>query len=658
MIFSFFLQLLIFLFATVFCFILPGIYLLKNTKYDFNTFTSLTLGTILGLVFFSLLSYFLLVLNLHILLLPIVLVVNILSSLKFHKYFRNYSVKIHNHFYIFLVVLITGVLFQIAVISPSGIFQNNDLIFYSSHAHDSAWHIALMNELQKGYPLQNPTLSGEKLVNYHFFSDIAPADFNRFFKLNSLDLYFRFFPFLYSVLLGSLAFILAKTLTKSFTSGMWAMFFTYFAGSFGYIITWQRSKDIAGESMFWVSQIHSSIGNPPQILSFILLLAFLFLLYKLLEKPNPLLIFILSILLASLSIVKVYGFVVLIAGLSIVSIIRILKDKKFDLLSVLIIGGLIALVLYLPNSSGSEGFLIWEPWWYIRTMTVASDKLDWLDLEHKRQTYIFENNWKRVLQIELTGFSIFLFGNIGMRALAIIYFAKNLKKLLSDYIYLLSFFIILISIILPLLFLQKGVVSNSIQFFQYALLLLGLWAGFGMAYLLSLIKNTIVKFMVAIFIILFTIPTQVGLFNSFYNRQPFTKITSDELEALKYLNQNIDHNFIVLTPAYNKYLETKETVPPIWDWSDTGYVSAFSNKRTYLSDTEQVDIMGYDFKSRVAFQEKVFHETDPINFENDLNSHNINIIYFPKRVAPLVDLNLTNLKKVFANSYVEIWSIP
>lgn len=655
---AFLLQLLVFLFAIIFCFTLPGLYLLKNLKSEFDTFTSLTISTVLGLVFFSLLSYLLLVLNIHILLLPITILVNILTILMIHHDFKSFSSKINKNFIIFLIAFLSGVFFQLAVISPSGVIQNNDLIFYSSHAHDSAWHIALMNELQKGYPLQNPTLSGEKLVNYHFFSDIAPADFNKFFKLNSLDLYFRFFPLLYSILLGSLAFILGKNLTKSFSSGLWAMFFTYFAGSFGYILTWLRSKEIAGESMFWASQIHSSIGNPPQILSFILFLAFLFLLYKLLEKPSLLLIFVLSILLASLAIVKVYGFVVLITALSIISLLRIIKDKKFDLLSVLILGGLISLPLYLPNSSGSTGFLIWEPWWYIRTMIVVSDKLDWLDLEHKRQTYIFENNWKRVAQIELTGFLIFLFGNIGMRTFAFIYFLKNLKKLFQDYIYLLSFLIILVSIILPLLFLQKGVASNSIQFFQYALLLLGLWAGFSITYLLSLIKYKIVRFIIIILIILFAIPTQVGLLNSFYNRQPFTKITSQELEALKFLNQNFDQNSIVLTPPYNKYLETKETVPPIWDWSDTGYVSAFSNKRTYLSDTEQVDIMGYDFKSRLTFQQKIFQETDSIDFENDLNKNNINIIYFPKKVSPSVDLSLTNLKRVFDNNYVEIWSLP
>jgi len=86
-----------------------------------------------------------------------------------------------------------------AIIAPSGITRGGDLLFWSSNGHDGFWHIALMNEINRGWPFQNPVFAGEKLINYHFFSDLLPAMINKYTGVSSMDLYFRIFPLLYSI---------------------------------------------------------------------------------------------------------------------------------------------------------------------------------------------------------------------------------------------------------------------------------------------------------------------------------------------------------------------------------------------------------------------------------------------------------------------------
>ena len=611
------------------------------------------MGTALGFTSFTLLSYILLILNIHFLLLPLIFIIDIfaLKILKFPKQIKFFpKLKL----LLILAIFLLGIIGQMLVIAPSGSFANADLLFWSAHGHDGSWHIALMNELQKGHPFQNPVFAGEKLMNYHFFSDIAPADFNHYFKIPSLDLYFRFFPLIFSILLGSLSFVLGSRL-GGWWAGFWAVVFTYFAGSFGYIVTFVQNKTIGGESLFWASQIQSSIGNPPQIISSIIILTFLifFLSYAKVGKG----FLICALLAGSLIMFKAYAGIVILSSLFIVAIWQILREKRIKFLILLIVSSIIAAIIYLPNTSQTAGFLIFEPWWFVRTMVVAPDRLNWLDLELRRQTYIFESNWKRVVQVETVAFLIFFFGNLGMRFMGLLYLFQNIKKIFSDYFYLLFFMILSVSFTFPLLFLQKGVASNTIQFFQYFLLLISIAAGISVAKLFEKIKTNTVKIIFSFLLIMLMVPTQVSLIYSFYSRSPFAKISSTEIQALNFLKENTDQESIIITPPYNKHLDLKKDIPDIWDWFDTAYVAAFSERRVYLADLEQVDIMGYDLESRLRILKDLFAEEDPSVFMKKILKTNADYLYFPPATKPSADISKTNFKRIYANDAVEIWKI-
>jgi hypothetical protein len=610
------------------------------------------MGGVVGFVLFTFVSYILIILHIPFLIIPITLLGIILISKPLVKTVKQLKIKFNLKTLLVIIVFTLGIAGQLAVISPSGILKNGDLLFWSAHGHDGVWHIALMEEIKKGYPFQNPVFAGERLVNYHFFSDIAPAMVSKYLPISNMDLYFRIFPFIYSVFLGASAFYLTRKITNSFGASLWATVFTYFAGSFGYIVTYLKNKTIGGESIFWATQPQSSSGNPPQIVSNFLVLAALYFLITLLQKKNNRSVFAICVLLfGTISAFKIYAGVVLLGALAVVGIWQLIKDRSFQLILLTLLSGILAAILYFPNASGSASFLIFQPWWYIRTMIVEPSRLNLLDWELRRQTYIYEHNWKRVIFLEGLGFLIFFFGNLGTRFLGLWEFVKMLKNSLKNNFNLIFILIIFLSFTLPLLFLQKGVASNTSQFLQYFVLLTGILAGIGTSRITGRFKLLIPL------LIILMIPTQVSLLYEFYSRPAFAKISREEILALKFVKENTSEKDVILTPPYNQYLNLGGVTPNIWDWFDTSYVSALSSRRTYMDDYEQNDIMNYTWRGRMTIKENLFKEPNPNIFKAEVEKTEAQILYFPKAVHPTTDLTKTGLTKIFENSEVEIWKI-
>lgn len=600
------------------------------------------MGSIVGFVAFTLLSYILFIFRVPILIIPATLIAAYLLWKPTLTEIKKIKIKLNRQTVIISAVFIIGVAGQLAVISPSGSIVDGNLLFWSSNGHDGMWHIALMEEFKKGFPFQNPVFSGEKLVNYHFFSDIAPAIISKYLPLSDLDLYFRIFPLIYSVFLGASAYFLTKKITKNFTASIWAVVFTYFAGSFGFVIG-------KGESVFWATQIQSASGNPPQIVSDFLVLTFLYYVYSYFEKKDFKKILISIMILGTLAEFKVYAAIVLL-GAALFS----------GFWQIAIPAGVLAAVLYLPNSSGGTSFLIFQPWWYIRTMIVEPSRLNWIDEELKRQTYVAENNWKRVISIEIVGFLIFFFGNLGMRFIGLWDFARNSITSFKNRFNLMFILVIIMSLVLPLLFLQKGVASNTSQFLQYFILLFGILAGISVSRLLKLLKYPVPQLFASMLLVALMVPTQVGLLKDFYGtpanpRGPFAKVTSQELAALSFLKQNSSPDSVILTPPTGSVQENG--TPDIWAWADTGYIAALSGRREYFADKEQVDIMGYNFTSRAEIEKKVFTDTNPGEVGSLIKSSGANYIYFPRVLAPKTDLAKAGLTQIFSNSAVEIWKL-
>lgn len=608
------------------------------------------MGGIVGFVLLTLISYILIVINAPILIIPIFIILTVFLFKPFLKTVRQVKFKFSIQTISVLIVFILGIAGQMAIISPSGIIKNGDLLFWSANGHDGAWHVALMEEMKNGWPFGNPVFAGEKLINYHFFSDILPAIISKYLPISGMDLYFRIFPFICSLLLGVSAYFLTKRLTKNASAPIWATIFTYFAGSFGYIVTYLKNKTIGGESIFWATQPQSAGGNPPQIISdFIILSAIYFYILFVQEKSNKkrgVLFGICVLLLGTLTNFKVYAGVTALLSFGVVGVWELIKNRKIQTLLLTFVSGVLALILYLPNTSGSASFLIFQPWWYIRTMVVEPSRLNWLDLELRRQFYLDRGGIKSILRIieyEGIAFTIFFFGNLGMRFLGLKNFLKTHPIVKVA---------IVISLVFPLLFLQKGVASNTSQFLQYLVLLLGILAGIQVSQI-----PTKIRYFIAPVIILLMIPTQIGLIKEFYSRPAFAKISAAEIEALTYIKENSAKDSVILTPPYDQYLNLGDTTPNIWDWFDTSYVSALSARRTYFDDYEQMDIMGYEWREREKVKKAAFESEDPTVVNQNIKSSGADILYYPKTLEPKINLEGIGLNLMFENDEVKVWKL-
>lgn len=649
---------LIFLFLTLFCFTFPGFFMLRKFLPDLDDLEKFTLSSVLGLVIFTLSAYVLAALNFRFLM-WIFPVVGLWTLIKYKKELT-FKLKI-THKIIFLLVFVIGIIGMVAVNAPSGFLYKDGVYFYSSHGHDGVWHLALMESMKtSSFPFQNPELAGSKLQNYHFFVDLLMSEFSRVFHFSSLDIYFRFMPIVFAILLGLASFIFVRSWSKSEIAGIWAMILTYFAGSFGYLLYIPTHKSLGGESIFWVSQTQSVLGNPPHAAAFIIVTAFLFCLLKYLTDRKFVYFVLCAVLGGSVIEFKVYAGVLILGGLLIAGIYELLTKKEFKTLLLSLVTLIIALAIYLPNSQKSQDFLLWQPWWFIRTMVVAPDRLNWLDLELRRQTYISESNWKRVMQVEATAFFIFLIGNLGMRFLGFWTFFKKIKQNIFQDIF--SFFfltIISVSFFVPVFFLQKGVAWNTIQFNQYFLLFFGFLAAISVVDLLSIIKKFTLKIIISLVIIVLAVPTQLGLLWQFYSNYPLSKISNEEIKALNFLKNEGNPGAIVLTAPFNKYERDKYNKPPIpiYAWYDTGYVSAFSDKQTLISDEEQVNIMGYDVSRLLQERGVAFESKDYHNMNTFLKKYNVSYIYLVWDQQIATSSSYLNADLVFQNKDAKVFKI-
>src|SRR5438309_11720086 len=94
------------------------------------------------------------------------------------------------------------------------------------------------------------------------------------------------------------------------------------------------------------------------------------------------------------------------------------------------------------------------------------------------------------------------------------------------------------SIILPLLFIQKGTSWNTIQFFYYFLTIFAFLVADGLAILIARFHK--VGLTVTILILVLTIPTTWDTLHQYLPVRPPARISSSEIEALQFLREQPD----------------------------------------------------------------------------------------------------------------------
>ncbi len=523
-----------------------------------------------------------------------------------------------------LVILIGSITWLVTMVK-NGLTYSYGLGFWGPNGHDGIWHISLIQSLSRG-SLDMPIFAGEAIKNYHLGFDLLVTFIHLITKLPVTILYFQIFPVLISALIGLLAYFFILSWQKSKLAALWTLFFVYFGGSLGWVMG-------AGESVFWAQQSISTLINPPYAFSLALLLLGLILLHK-----NR---FLSAILVFSiLPEIKIYIGLLSFAGLALGS----LKNKKW--LKVLLPSVIISLGLFMPLNSSSVKLLHFQPLWFLETM-MGPDRLNSPKFFSALNTYRISTNLLKGIPAFSLALLIFTLGNFGTRLIGLV---KAPKKLDALQIFLIT--VVVVGLFIPMLFTQSGTAWNTIQFFYYSQFALGLLAGISFA---SLRPNKLLCLM----IVLLTIPTTLGTLRHYLPKRPPAKISSQELSALTFLGRLPQG--VVLTPVFDKSLSSKfEHSPPrpLYLYESTGYISAYSGQQTYLADEVNLNITGYDWKSRHLQIVDFFSGTYPNQVNNFLTTNHISYVYIPKLMPVAINLAQFNLSKVYSDSETEIWKVP
>jgi len=288
----------------------------------------------------------------------------------------------------------------------------------------------------------------------------------------------------------------------------------------------------------------------------------------------------------------------------------------------------------------------------------------------KRQFYLAQHNWRgylRVFQFELMALVIFIIGNLGTKILGFLEFFRILfsrtKPALFD---LFLIFCTLVCFVFPHVFVQKGVAWNTVQFFHYFVLLMILFSGVEFGRLMASKK----KFKKAAFvglIILFSIPTVLADLIFFSPNNSLAVVENEELKALMVLKEKTSQEEAVLTYPFNPWAAGAfpKQPRPIYSWYSTGYVAYFADRMTFITDEEQVEIMGYsEGKKRIAELKESFFDYEGRGIKKNPKKARRYLLENDLKYAYLVydqefgfDPQEAGLEKVFENQVARIYKL-
>ena len=552
-------------------------------------------------------------------------------------------------------IVLAGTIFQVIPTFSSGLLFPYGLGFWGPNTHDGVWHVSLINQLIKSVPPQNPILGGEVLKNYHYFYDLLVAATSYILDIGVSDLVFRFYPILFSLLLGIGSYYLIWELfnkkvgeLQTRLSIIFALYLIYFAGSFGWIVEQIKGRGFGGESNFWANQSISFNLNPPFAISLVLVIAIIQLLIKLnkFDKKN---ILILILLCGSLISFKAYaGFLVLIS-LLIVGILR----RSLNYLIIFIFSLLLSASLFFSNFSLSEKLIIFSPFWFIHSMIDSPDRVGWMRFALARETGFSQGNWFKFITAEVLSLFVFIVGNLGTRVIGAFSLLK-FKTIFQTREYLFMLIFSAASLTIPILFIQAGNPWNTIQFIYYFLYISAISGGIVLLYIFCKWSKLIAIPVTAVILIITPINSWATA-NGYLYFKPHAFIPAQELEALQFLESQSEG--VVLTYPYDEKLKLRFAEPwPLFVYDSTAYVGAFSKKSVYVEDDSQNQILLTDYKKRLVASKDFFAKSG-LGEDEFLDKNRIKYIYIPNIFEVKFNEQTKKIKLIFENKQISIYGV-
>lgn len=651
--FNLFKELILFVVFLISAIYLPGKLLLQKLNLKVTILETIFSSFVLGILLFTLINYIFSWLKLESLVLIPFLIIDFMAIRS-----GNFSLNIEKKLikpltFVFLLSLIFS-----STMLVYGKFGNS-----LNFRGDDLWHLALINELKTNFPPDNPGFSEVPLRGYHFFYNFLVAKASNLFFILPEYLHFTFLPVLISILWGFGVFTLVLSWSKKISTALWSVFLTMFGGSFAFVLLLQGHFGYNLNSGFGMNQPFGSLYNPPFSISIVILIFSLFALYKyeLTKDKNWLVPLTLSIGLVTMF--KVYAGMILFGGFLLYAFYELYKKKWFFIWPVIGI-----LVLFWGTFwifSGNSGYLTYYPLWPPHRLLQS---YAWYGYDEKMYTYTRLGVIKGLIQTELDGLNMFILGNLGSRIIGLILLiAIFIKKRVYPSKFAITLFLMaLISILVPMFFIQSGKVFEIIQMSHYFLFFASLFAAFGFSYFFSLHFNKFIKISLFTVLISITIPSTIyDIPNYQAALKSARSLSSPYFQTMNYLSSLKDYNSTVLEiPDIGTQANDKSITK--WFYSSDPSIIAFSNKRSYLNN-QYVEFPGMDKVQRYGILKRIILleqlEMESVSKKNELAKeieielvkNNISFIFSPYKLSNITTIKGT--KQIYENKPYYLYEI-
>ena len=459
-----------------------------------------------------------------------------------------------------IVLLSLGVVCWSLTMVKSGFVYSYGMGFWGPNGHDGIWHIALIESLVKG-SWQMPVFAGEAIKNYHIGFDLIVAALHKISFIPVATLYFQIIPPILAIGIGYFVYHFVLAWRNSRRDAFWATFFTYFGGSFGWIITYLRNSKFEGESMFWSQQSFSTLINPPFALSLLFIFLGLTLLIKGLEEKNKKYLTLVTFLFGVLIQIKVYAGILIIVGLLVAGFWYLMKREETIIFKVFSGVLILSLLLFLPIATEATKTVIWNPFWFLETMMSDPSRVYWPKFAQAMVNYRLGGVFIKGIIAYGVALLIFLIGNMGLRIIGFVWiFKKSLKHPNYNYVDILVITVMSLGIVIPTFFVQKGTTWNTIQFFYYSLVFGGILAGIVFSKIIESLKYALLRYGIVLILFIITVPSVIATLRNYLPARPPSMISRQEMDALKFMKSQPDG--IILTQPFDKNAADKAVDNP------------------------------------------------------------------------------------------------
>lgn len=624
-------------------FVIPGTLLIFPLKL--NSFETLTIGSGFGVALWAIQGFVFGLLGarqltyVYLLIFIIVWIYVVVGKRKKLKNYLRSFICLDPFSY---VLIFLGSILALSAVWFMGVKVEDGLFFCCRGVPDAVYHLSLTNELINRFPPNEPGMNGVLVKNYHYFSNLVVADISRIFKLDYIQVQFRYMSFFLTLILGFSAFVFAKLLGLKKVFSRWLVVLFFGSGDILYLLLFLRGKGLNFGTTI-LDDATKLFAGPPRADSIVLFFCGICLFIIWIKKRNFYPGLLCSIIFGTLVGFKIYTGLFALTGLAFVSLYFFTK-KRFSMLIPVVIALFISLIYILIVNKGAGG-LHFTGFWRFENFMLHKD-LAISKLEYIRLARLQTGDYLSAVALEILFIAIFFTFLYGTVNLGLIQTKKSLKLFPVELnIFLMS--AIIISLIAGSFFVQTTGAANTIQFIISVFIIGAIYTALSLYFWTEKVKGFL-KIILIVSIFLLTLPRAFhegaeNLIN--IEKQRGFNIDNQTLNSLSYLKLKTPQNSkIIIDP----WMSEEEVFM---------YITFLSDRPIFLSGAGVMRDHGQDTHQREGVVNDIYNSKNSALVHDLLLKNNINYIYLTKDSGYKNNLKMDFLSPIFENDKVEILKI-